>query len=117
MKTHRILGIVLLGTLTAIGSAEAAGPLPDQSEEFAPSTSSLVIGRVTKVDGESLLVQEDGGDPVRVQVTPQTMAPRDLKVGDEVIVSRLANGAATIITRGEIQAEVSVLDESGRDSR
>lgn len=111
------LGVVLFGMLTASGSARAADPLSDQSGELAASEPSLVIGRVTRIEGPSLFVQEDRGDPVPVHVTPQTLAPRDLKVGDDVIVSRLANGVATIITSGETHAEVSVLDESGRDPR
>lgn len=118
MKTNLAIALLAVGLFTAVGVAEAADPMANQSsDEAMASASSLVIGHIAKIDGNLLLVQEDGGAPVQVQITPETVSPPNLKVGDQVMVSLLAGGVAAVITSGQIEAEMSVLDETGRDAR
>lgn len=117
MRTPLAIVLLAVGLLAGVGSARAADPLPARAEELAASVPSLVIGRIMKIEAQSLLVQEDRGGPVHVRVTAETLTPPNLKVGDEVIVSLLANGVAMIITSGRTQAEASVLGEGDQDGR
>ena len=118
MKSNLAIVFFTVGLFTSVGVAWGGDPLSDQSLDGDTTTaSSLLIGHIAKIEGNNLLVEEAGKAPVRVQITPETVGPRNLKVGDEVMVSLLADGVAAIITNGQIQAEISVLDESGREAR
>lgn len=118
MKSNLAIVFFAVALFTSVGVAWGGGPLSEQSSDGDTTTaSSLVIGHIAKIEGHNLFVEEAGSAPVQVQITPETVVPKNLKVGDEVMVSILADGVAAIITNGQIQAEVSVLDESGREAR
>lgn len=117
MKRFLTAAVLSAGLLTANGTSQAADPPSGQSEELTATASSLVIGRITQIDGQTLLVQEDRGEPVRVQVTQDTLVHNQLNVGDEVIVSLLENGVAAVITTGQTEADASILDGNDRDAR
>ncbi len=118
MKIFLALSILVLVMLSAAGPASAAEPTSTQpTDELATPGSFLVIGRITQIDAQNLLVQDDGEAPVRVEVTPDTVSPTNLKIGDQVIVALSQNGKATVITREQIEVEVSRLDESVQDAR
>lgn len=113
--TMTLFSLVLFTEADPARAAEAISALP--GNELSAPASALVIGRITQIDGQSLLVKEDGEAPVRVQVTAETVSPGNLQVGDQVMVSLLEDGRAAVITKEQIDAEVSVLDESGREAR
>lgn len=118
MKIFWALSILALVMLSAAGPALAAEPTSTQPvEELAGLNSLLVMGRITQIDAQSLLVQDTGEAPVRVEVAPDTVSPTNLKIGDQVIIALSQNGKAAVITREQIETEVSLLDESVQDAR
>ncbi len=118
MKIFITMTLFLLALFTGadpVRAAEAISTLP--GDKLSAPASGLVIGRITQIDGQSLLVKEEGEAPVRVHMTAETVSPGNLQVGDQVMVSLLEDGRAAVITKGQIEAEVSVLDEGGREAR
>ncbi len=118
MKISVTISMLSFVMLTAAGPTSATEPIATQAgEELNAPSSFLVIGRITQIDAQGLLVQDDGEAPVRVEVTADTDSPGSLMVGDQVMVSLNQHGKAAVITRGRIEAETSLLDESVRDAR
>lgn len=114
-----VIGAVLsLAILTAAATTQASDSMPTQPEEEQAALGSfLVLGRITQIDAQSLLIQEDGEAPIRVGLTSETVAPGNLQIGDQVVISVSQKGSALLITRGHIEAEASLLDESTQNAR
>ena len=87
--------------LTPVGTARAIEATGDTSvAESTEGLDALVVGRVAKVDGQRITVEEEGGVSVQVQITPDTHGATTLTIGEQVMVSVLPSGVASVITRG-----------------
>ena len=108
MKTRTVIVCASLTALllTPVGTTAAVDAVTDQAGAgYEDGLVSLIIGRVAQVNGQAFIVEEDGGGSVQVQITPDTRGAKTVAVDQQVLVSLLPSGVASVITSGTTAAD------------